>query len=488
MFVLIAAIFWLFYVFTKASCACGTQTMSVPPIKSDSYCSSLLKLRIGLNLIIIKKKYQTKMKVLVVGQGGREHVLAWKLAQAKSVSKVFCAPGNAGTQVDAVNIDISATDIDRLLAFAKKEQIDLTVVGPEAPLVDGIVDIFKKEGLRIFGPSKAAAQLEGSKKFSKELMRDANIPTADFSSFNDLDAALHFLQDREEQAEPAFVVKADGLAAGKGVIVCDNLREAREATRLIMEERSFGEAGDSVIIEDRLVGEEVSILAITDGKTIIPLETSQDHKPAHDGDTGPNTGGMGAYSPAPLISPEMMDDIVKEVLVPTIHAMKRKGCPFTGVLYAGLMMTAKGAKVLEFNVRFGDPEAQPVLMRLKTDLGILLKAAADGRLSDIESLEWDERPAVCVVMASEGYPGDYQKGKQIRGIEEANKVEGAKVFHAGTTESRGKIVTNGGRVLGVTAIGDDLAMAKLRAYQAVKCIRWEGAWCRKDISDKARNV
>ncbi len=427
------------------------------------------------------------MKVLVVGQGGREHVLAWKLTQSDSVSKVFCAPGNAGTEIDAVNVKIAATDTERLLTFAQKEKIDLTVVGPEVPLVAGIVDVFQAKGLRIFGPSKAAAQLEGSKRFSKELMRDANIPTADFCSFNNLEEALDFLEDREDRPDRAVVVKADGLAAGKGVIVCKNLQEGRDAAQLILEAGAFGEAGDSIIIEECLVGEEVSILAITDGKTIIPLETSQDHKPAHDGDTGPNTGGMGAYSPAPLVSPEMMDEIIQKVLIPTIHAMKRKGCPFSGVLYAGLMMTVKGPKVLEFNVRFGDPEAQPILMRLKSDLGIILKAAADGTLSDINPLEWDERPAVCVVMASKGYPGDYKKGLPIRGIEEANAVEGAKVFHAGTIKSQGKVVSNGGRVLGVTALGEDITSAKLHAYQAVKCIRWEGAWCRKDISDKARN-
>lgn len=423
------------------------------------------------------------MKVLVIGQGGREHALVWKLAQSKSVDEVFCAPGNAGTAIDGVNVDISSTDAERLVKFAQENQIGLTVVGPEVPLVQGMVDAFQKAKLSVFGPQASAAELEGSKVFSKQLMQHANIPTADFHVYKHADAAREHLLDRDEAP---VVVKADGLAAGKGAIVCSTRNEALAAVDTIMEQRTFGDAGDRVIIEERLDGQEVSILAIVQGKTIIPLETAQDHKAAYDGDLGPNTGGMGAYSPAPQITPEMMDDIVGDVLVPTVHALKKEGREFCGILYAGLMIGSQGPKVLEYNVRFGDPEAQPVLMRLKTDLAQVLLAAAEGRLSDIPVLEWDPRPAVCVVMASEGYPGDYEKGRPIRGLEEAAKLEDVKVFHAGTMQQGDQVVTNGGRVLGVTALGDTIAAAKLKAYQAVKCIRWNGAWCRKDISDKAR--
>ncbi|MBS0264335.1 MAG: phosphoribosylamine--glycine ligase [Planctomycetes bacterium] len=423
------------------------------------------------------------MKVLVVGQGGREHALVWKLSQSPSVSKVFCAPGNAGTAVDGVNVDIAATDIDGLIKFAKAESIDLTVVGPEAPLVVGIVDRFLEAGLRVFGPSRLAAELEGSKVFAKELLRQSTIPTAEAQVFNDAEAAEAYVADREEIS---LVIKADGLAAGKGVTVCTNKAMAFEAIRRIMRVKEFGEAGKRIIIEEKLDGEEASILALTDGSTIVPLETAQDHKAAFDDDQGPNTGGMGAYSPAPLITPAMMDQIIGQILVPTIHGMKKRNRPFKGVLYAGLMITNQGPKVLEFNTRFGDPEAQPLLIRLKSDLAKLLVAIADGKLDQVPPLEWDPRPAVCVVMASAGYPGEYQKGAPIRGLEEADKIPGVKVFHAGTELKNGQAVTNGGRVLGVTAIGDNIVEAKLRAYQAVKCIRWDGAWCRHDISDKAR--
>jgi len=423
------------------------------------------------------------MKVLVVGQGGREHTLVWKLAQSPQVSQVYCAPGNAGTVLDGTNVDIGDADIDRLVKFAASEQIDLTVVGPEAPLVAGIVDVFRDAGLRIFGPSGRAAELEGSKVFAKELMRKANVPTADFHQFDDVDAAIRFVESRDEQS---LVIKADGLAAGKGVTVCDSKQQALAAIRTTMVDKAYGEAGARLVVEECLMGQEASILAIVDGKTIVPLDTSQDHKRAHDADQGPNTGGMGAYSPAPLVTPTVMDEIIGRILVPTVHAMKVERRPFQGVLYAGLMVTNQGPKVLEFNVRFGDPEAQPVLMRLKSDLAELLMAAADGRLADMAPLEWDPRPAVCVVMASEGYPGPYEKGRPIRGLDEAAQLEHVQVFHAGTRSEGDRVVTNGGRVLGVTALGDNLAQAKLRAYQGVKCIRWDGAWCRKDISDKAR--
>lgn len=423
------------------------------------------------------------MKVLVVGQGGREHVLAWKLSQSPRVERVYCAPGNAGTATDATNVDIAATNVPKLIEFAKKEGIDLTVVGPEAPLVIGIVDDFQKAGLRVFGPSKAAARLEGSKEFAKTQMRRANVPTAEFHVFEKLKDAEQFV---EERAGEELVVKADGLAAGKGVSVCETKHEALAAVRSMMGDRVFGEAGSRVVIEEKLTGQEASILAIVDGNTIVPLEAAQDHKPAHDGDTGPNTGGMGAYSPTPLVTPELMDDVVEEILVPIVHQMKRDGYIFRGILYAGLMMTPKGPSVLEFNVRFGDPEAQPVLMRLKTDLFEVLWAATEGRLREMPPLEWDERPAVCVVMASEGYPGDYEKGRPIRGLADAAELPDAKVFHAGTKLDGEQVLTDGGRVLGVTALGKDVSDAKLRAYQAVKAIRWDGAWCRKDISDKAR--
>jgi phosphoribosylamine--glycine ligase len=423
------------------------------------------------------------MKVLVVGQGGREHALVWKLAQSPLVSNVFCAPGNAGTAIDGVNVDLGTTNIDGLVKFAKAENIGLTIVGPEAPLVAGIVDVFEREGLRVFGPSRLAAELEGSKVFAKDLLRQSTIPTAEAQIFSDAESAEAFIADREERA---LVVKADGLAAGKGVTVCENKAIALDAIRRIMRQKEFGEAGKRIVIEEKLDGEEASILALTDGSTIIPLETSQDHKAAFDEDQGPNTGGMGAYSPAPLITPALMDQIIAQILVPTVHAMKKRGRPFKGVLYAGIMITHQGPKVLEFNTRFGDPECQPLLMRLKTDLAKVLLAVADGTLSELPPLEWDPRPAVCVVMAAAGYPGEYEKGAAIRGLDDAGRLSNVKVFHAGTMLSGGQPVTNGGRVLGVTALGDNIGDAKLRAYQAVKCIRWDGAWCRHDISDKAR--
>ncbi|GAB4133567.1 phosphoribosylamine--glycine ligase [Thermopirellula anaerolimosa] len=422
------------------------------------------------------------MNVLVIGSGGREHALVWKLRQSPAADRVFAAPGNAGTAADGENVPIAESDFPSLIRFAKQNAVELTVVGPEAPLAGGIVDAFRAEGLRIFGPSKAAAELEASKVFCKKLLRDAKIPTAGYNVFSDAATAIQFLHSREDGPT---VVKADGLAAGKGVIVCQNREEAVAAVRIIAEQKVFGAAGNRLVIEEHLQGEEASVLAITDGRNIVTLQPAQDHKPAYDGDTGPNTGGMGAYCPAPVVSDELLHWVEANILVPTVHAMKRAERPFLGVLYAGLMLTPLGPKVLEFNVRFGDPECQPLLMRLKSDLLEILNAAVDRRLDRIEPLDWDPRPAVCVVMASEGYPGDYRKGHVIRGLEEAARLPDVKVFHAGTRLQEGQVVTAGGRVLGVTALGENVAKAKLQAYSAVKCIRWEGAWCRKDIADKA---
>lgn len=428
------------------------------------------------------------MKVLVIGNGGREHALAWKLGQSPRVDRVFVAPGNAGTAAEAENIAVGSTDIPELIKFAKNNAIGLTVVGPEAPLVAGVVDAFQSEGLRVFGPSKAASQLEGSKVFCKNLLRHTDIPTADFQVFRDGGSARRFVEDRypSDDQSARLVIKADGLASGKGVMVCSNRREALEAIDRIGIKKEFGDAGRQILIEERLDGEEASVLAITDGRTIVPLPPAQDHKAAYDGDTGPNTGGMGAYSPAPVCDDKTLRWVEEHILVPTVHGMKRSRNPFRGVLYAGLMITHQGPKVLEYNVRFGDPECQPLLMRLQSDLMDLLEATVDGRLDEIEPPVWDPRPSVCVVMASEGYPGEYATGHPIRGLAEAAQVPDVKVFHAGTkVATNGEAVTAGGRVLGVTAIGSTIAAAKLQAYTAIKCIRWPGAWCRKDISDKA---
>ena len=422
------------------------------------------------------------MNVLVIGNGGREHALAWKLRQSPHVKRVFVAPGNAGTALDAENVDISATDIPRLVKFAQQEKIHLTVVGPEQPLAAGLVDAFEAEKLRVFGPTKAAAELESSKVFCKNLLRHADVPTADYRTFRDPESALTFLNNREDVP---VVVKADGLAAGKGVVVCHNREEAIAAVRQIAEDKIFGSAGNQVVIEERLDGPEVSVFAITDGRTIVTLAPCQDHKRAYDGDTGPNTGGMGAYCPTPLLDADKMHWIEAHVLVPTVHAMKRMRRPFRGVLYAGLMLTNQGPKVLEYNVRFGDPECQPLLFRLKSDLFELLDAAVDRRLDQINPPEWSPNPAVCVVMASEGYPGKYESGRVIRGLDEAATLPNVKVFHAGTATSNGDVITAGGRVLGVTASGSSIPAAKLQAYRGVKAVRWLGAWCRKDISDKA---
>jgi phosphoribosylamine--glycine ligase len=427
------------------------------------------------------------MNILVVGSGGREHALAWKLKQSSRASRIFVAPGNAGTAIDAENVEISSDDIPGLIKFAQQNRVELTVVGPEAPLVAGIVDAFQAAKLRVFGPSKTASQLEGSKVFCKNLLHAANVPTAEYHVFRDADSATRFVLDRfpDQNQHVPLVVKADGLAAGKGVVVCSTRAQALDAIDRIARQREFGAAGKQLVIEERLDGQEASVLAITDGRTILTLPPAQDHKPAYDGDTGPNTGGMGAYCPAPLVDDVLLRWIEEHILVPTIHTLKRSRQPFKGVLYAGLMMTHQGPKVLEYNVRFGDPECEPLLMRLKTDLVDVLDATIDGRLDELPPLEWDSRPSVCVVMASEGYPGNYEKGKVISGLDEAATLPDVKVFHAGTQLAGGQVVTSGGRVLAVTALGNNIATAKLQAYTAVKCIRWPGAWCRKDISDKA---
>lgn len=427
------------------------------------------------------------MKVLIIGQGGREHALAWKISQSPRIKKLWVAPGNAGTATECENLQIEATDIAGIVAFSKKEKVDLVVVGPEAPLSLGLTDALQSEKIRVFGPSRAAAQLESSKVFCKQLLRQADVPTADYQSFRDPDDAMRYVKARypNENDKAPIVVKADGLASGKGVIVCSRRGDALEAIDRISRKQEFGSAGSQLVIEERLEGPEVSVLAITDGKTIVVLPPAQDHKPAYDNDQGPNTGGMGAYCPTPIIDDETLAMIEEDVLVQTIHTMKRNRKPFRGVLYAGLMMTKSGPRVLEFNVRFGDPECQPLLMRLKSDLLDLLEATVDGCLDSIEPPQWDPRPAICVVVASEGYPGDYQTGREITGIAAADEMPDVKVFHAGTKLVDGRVLTDGGRVLGVTALGDTISDAKLQAYKAVQLVRWQGAWCRKDISDKA---
>jgi phosphoribosylamine--glycine ligase len=423
------------------------------------------------------------MRVLVIGKGGREHALVWKLSRSPRVERVYCAPGNAGTARDGLNKPIEVSSFDHLARFAKKEKIGLTVVGPEDPLAGGIVDYFQKEGLRIFGPTKAAAQLEASKVFAKGLMRHADVPTAEFRICDHPDSARQYIESRNHP----LVVKADGLAAGKGVVVCSTKQEALAAIDRIMVQEEFGRAaGRQVVIEKRLDGEELSIQALVSGRTIIALQPTQDHKAVGDGDTGPNTGGMGAYCPAPLGTPELLEATDRDILVPTVHAMKRRRTPFRGVLYAGVMVTPQGPRVLEYNCRFGDPETQPLLMRLKTDLLDLLEAAVDERLDEFEGkVEWDPRPAVCVVMCSEGYPGSYERGFPISGLDAAGKLPDVKVFHAGTRLDGDRVLTDGGRVLGVTALGDTLAEAQKRAYEAAALISFRGAFYRHDIAAKA---
>jgi phosphoribosylamine--glycine ligase len=420
------------------------------------------------------------MKVLVVGGGGREHALVWKIVQSPKVSKVYCAPGNAGISEQATLVPLQASDLNGLLEFALKEKIDLTVVGPEDPLTRGIVDLFESKGLLIFGANAKAAEIEGSKAFAKEMMKKYRIPTAFYEIFDNRNEAVKYIRC---QGAP-IVVKADGLAAGKGVIVCKTVEEAIHSVDQIMVEKVFGGAGNRVVVEEYLVGEEASYIAFTDGKTILPLASSQDHKAILDSDQGPNTGGMGAYSPAPVVTDEVHEKIIEKILRPIIYGMGEEGRPYRGVLYAGLMIHEGHPKVLEFNARFGDPETQPVLMRMKGDIVPILEACMQGTLSR-HKIEWDNRASVCVVMASKGYPGSYEKGKVIEGLKEVSRMGGVSVFHAGTTLKDGQVITNGGRVLGVTGLGEDIPRAIERTYQAVKKISWEGVYYRTDIGQKA---
>ncbi len=420
------------------------------------------------------------MNVLLVGGGGREHALAQKVAASARVSALICAPGNAGTAALGENVPVAAEDIDGLLAVARDRRVDLTIVGPEAPLCAGIVDRFEQAGLRIFGPTAAAARIEGDKAYAKELMRAAGVPTASARVFRRFSDARDYSLTRD----CALVVKVAGLAAGKGVIVCDEPAQAVLALEKIMLDRVFGEAGDTVLVEERLEGPELSVLALVDGRTLYVLDSAQDHKPIGEGDTGPNTGGMGAYSPTSIATDNVMSVVQRDVLVPIVDVLQRDGNPYRGVLYAGLMLTPGGPKVLEFNCRFGDPEAQAILPRLQSDLVEAVEAVLDGRLDEIE-LRWDPRPAVCVVMAAGGYPGHYEKGKVITGLAEASALADVTVFHAGTERVGEHVVTAGGRVLAVTALGRTLSAARDRAYEAVDRIHFEGACCRRDIAARA---
>ncbi|MBK1674596.1 phosphoribosylamine--glycine ligase [Ectothiorhodospira shaposhnikovii] len=422
------------------------------------------------------------MKILIIGGGGREHALAWKAARSPRVDTVFVAPGNAGTAREAGcrNLDIGAEDIPGLLAFARKENIDLTIVGPEAPLVAGVVDAFRAEGLAIFGPTKDAARLEGSKAFSKDFLARHRIPTAAYGSFTDLDEALAYLR---AQGAP-IVVKADGLAAGKGVILARTLEEAEAAVRDMLAGNAFGEAGHRVVIEEFLSGEEASFICMVDGEHVLPMATSQDHKARDNGDQGPNTGGMGAYSPAPVVTPEIHERIMNQVILPTVRGMAAEGTPYTGFLYAGVMIDAQGIpKVLEFNCRFGDPETQPIMMRLRSDLIELVEAALAGRL-DRTQADWDPRAALGVVLAAGGYPADYRKGDVIRGLPDTD-AEDAKVFHAGTALKDDQVVTQGGRVLCAVGLGERVSDAQARAYALTKQLNWDDVYYRTDIGYRA---
>ena len=418
--------------------------------------------------------------VLIVGGGGREHALAWKIAQSPGIAKIFCAPGNAGMAEIAECVAIAPADIAALKSFALKNRVDLTVIGPELPLTLGIVDVFEQAGLRIFGPSQKAALLEGSKYFAKEIMQKHGIPTADFKSFSDAEAAKTYVQRKNAPV----VIKADGLAAGKGVFPALTVSESLAAIDRIMNQREFGEAGARIVVEEFLMGEEASFICFTDGKTIIPMPSSQDHKRVFDGDKGPNTGGMGAYSPAPVITAAIEEKIMCEIMRPIIKALHASGIRYKGVIYAGLMIEDGTPRVLEFNVRFGDPETQPLLVRLKTNLVDIMQAVIDERLSEI-AVTWDPRPAVCVVMASGGYPDTYEKGHPIVGLQEAARIPDTVVFHAGTALRNGQVVNDGGRVLGVTAWGNSIIDAVKSAYQAADKIHWQGVQFRRDIAGRA---
>ncbi len=417
------------------------------------------------------------MKVLIVGSGGREHAIAWAVAKTGKADKIYCAPGNAGIAEYAECVAIGAMEFDKLVAFAKEQEIDLTIIGMDDPLVGGVVDAFEAEGLRVFGPRKNAAIIEGSKAFSKDLMKKYHIPTAAYENFYDMESALAYL----ETAKMPIVLKADGLALGKGVLICENLEEAREGVRTIMGEKKFGSAGDKMVIEEFMTGREVSVLAFCDGKTVKCMTSAQDHKRAMDGDQGLNTGGMGTFSPSPFYDEEVREFCEKYIYQPTIDAMAAEGRPFTGILFTGLMLTQDGPKVLEYNARFGDPEAQVVLPRMKNDIIDVMEACIDGRLDEID-LEFEDNAAVCVVLASEGYPVSYQKGFEIKGLERFKDAEGYYCFHAGTKfDDQGRIVTNGGRVLGITAKGDDLMEARKNAYAATEWVEFQNKYMRHDI-------
>jgi phosphoribosylamine--glycine ligase len=421
-----------------------------------------------------------RLKVLVIGAGGREHVLCTQLARSPRVSELICAPGNAGIAKVARCVDISVEDVPRLLALAEKEAVGFTVVGPEAPLCAGIVDKFEEKGLRIFGPNAGAAELEGSKAFAKRLMSRYRIPTAAYRAFTTVRDARDYVY---AQNTYPIVIKASGLAGGKGVVIARTETEAADAITACLETNAFGEAGREIVVEEFLKGEEASVLVFTDGSTIALMESAQDHKAVFDGDEGANTGGMGAYSPAPVVTENVLREVESEVLVPLVHGLNREGRPFKGVIYAGLMITNGGPKVLEFNVRFGDPEAQAILMRLRSDLLTVLEAVVDKRLEEVE-LDWDPRPAISVVMASGGYPGKYGTGYQVFGLEAVEEGPDLRVFHAGTAIRDGKVVTAGGRVLSVTALGNDLGTAKERAYAAVRKVHFDRAHFRTDIADR----
>ena len=420
------------------------------------------------------------MKILVIGGGGREHALVWKLRQSPRVEKIFVAPGNDGIGESAELVPIAVDDIEKLAAFAEKNRVDLTVVGPELPLTLGIAELFQQRGLKIFAPGREAARLEGSKAFAKEMLRENKIPTAAFATFSDAAAAKKYLGE----LKAPYVIKADGLAAGKGVLICASRAEAEAAIDDVLTRRVFGAAGDKVVVEEFLEGEEASFIVLTDGERILPLASSQDHKRVFDNDQGPNTGGMGAYSPAPIVTPAIHRRIMDEILKPLLAGLKKRGIVYRGTLYAGLMLTADGPKVLEFNARFGDPECQPLMVRLKSDLVPLIEATIEGRLDKVEA-EWHDDPAVCVVLTAGGYPGDYVKGKEIRGLERLKDWQSGAVFHAGTVKKDGRWLTSGGRVLGVTARGRDIAAAAAEAYRAAAEIHWEGMHYRRDIAKRA---
>ena len=420
------------------------------------------------------------MKILIVGQGGREHALAWKIKQSKKVKELYCAPGNGGTTQVATNVPIKADDLEGLSKFCKEKKIDLTIVGPEAPLARGIIDLFERESLKVFGPTKKAAELEASKVFTKKLSRQENIPTAWFEIFDDAKKAKDFVKSKGTP----IVVKADGLAAGKGVIIANREKEAFDAIENMLVRKTFGASGNKIVVEECLEGEEASIIVLSDGENIIPLASSQDHKRILNDDKGPNTGGMGAYSPAPVVTDRIFNDTISKIIKPAISGMKKRGTPYRGVLYAGIMVTGEGPKLLEFNVRFGDPETQAILPRLNSDLLDVIEASMHGALKDY-TLKWDKRNCVCVVVASGGYPGKYEKGKEIFGIKEAGKLEDTLVFHAGTETEAGKVLTNGGRVLNVTSLGDGIKQAIDKTYKACRVIKFENMHYRDDIGYRA---